>query len=128
MAKDPKGHGSNGRGYRGKYPDKIREVHGMQGVYRGHAFVKTNGGGRHLIDAKSTNGQMPRTGHDISKYPGAVPAPSSDEMAAKQLAAGHSKSGLPVTHDAMGGLSKSIARGHAMRSAGDGGHVSNFRK
>lgn len=111
MAKDTKGHGSNGRGYRGKYPNKIREVHGMQGVYRGAAFVKTNAGARHLIHASTTGGMMPRTGHDISLYPGATIAPPSDEMAAKQLAAGHSKSGLPVTHGAMG-----IATGNRKRS------------
>jgi len=103
MAKDAKGHGSNGRGYRGKLPNKIREVHGMQGAYRGYAFVKTNGGGRHLIHASATGGKMPRVGQSIGDFSAAEIAPSSDEMAAKQLAAGHSKSGLPITHTAMGG-------------------------
>jgi len=108
MPKDAKGHGSNpgqggGRKYRGKYPDNIHTVYGMNGPYRGHALVTTNGGGRHLISAFSTGGRMPRPGQSIGSFSGASIAPSSDEMAAQMLKYNSEKSSKPPTHSAMGG-------------------------
>lgn len=49
----------------------------------------------------------------------------ADQDAKAALASGSKSAPAPV-HDSMASLHASIDRGHAMRSAGDGGHVPNF--
>lgn len=53
--------------YRGKHPEKIREVIGHKET-KGMVTVKLNNGTKHQIHAKDTMGKMPKTGEHISKY------------------------------------------------------------
>jgi hypothetical protein len=53
--------------YRGKHPEKIREVIGHKET-KGMVTVKLNNGTKHQIHAKDTGGKMPNVGEHISKY------------------------------------------------------------
>jgi len=54
------------RKYRGKYPSNICEVTSTK--VRGRMLVKTNNGGYYFIDAKDTDGLMPKCGVDVHSY------------------------------------------------------------
>lgn len=54
------------RKYRGKYPNNICEVSGTK--VRGRMLVKTNNGGYYFIDAKDTDGLMPKLGVGVHSY------------------------------------------------------------
>lgn len=96
--KDAQGHGSNPRGYRGKYPDRIHTVSGMH--ERGLAHVRTNGGDKFYIRAKNTGGVMPKPGEDMNQYPHAEPLGPSNTKAADALASGAKSDPVPI-HDGM---------------------------
>jgi hypothetical protein len=98
--KDQLGHGSNPRGYRGKYPNKIQSVGSLSGQ-RGVMRVTTNAGERFDIHGRDTGGMMPRPGEDIGNHPYAarVGGPNNSD-AASQLASGAKSETVPV-HDGM---------------------------
>lgn len=50
--------------YRGKYPNRIREVFTKNGV----ACVTTNDGARYAIKASQTGDALPKVGRDVSEY------------------------------------------------------------
>jgi hypothetical protein len=128
MAKDQLGHGSNqrGTGAQGmrlvkthvlgphsakvyKNPDWEENVVKFfhNGVYQSKADSHTND----LADAHAT------ARFQLQRY--------MDQDAKASLASGPKSDAAP-THDSMTNLQGSIERGHAMRSAGDGRHVSGF--
>lgn len=104
--KDSQGHGSNGRGYRGKYPNKIRAVSGGSGGH-GFALVETNSGERRSVHAKDTGGMYPKMGADLNDYKHTSAddyrSAQADSMAARQMAQGHPKSAVVDTHPAHAG-------------------------
>jgi hypothetical protein len=122
MAKDALGHGSNGRGrkpipghpYHAKTDAELRYIvkdaseaaQAAQGM--GKLETKYND---QINDAATVLGYRARGGQSD--------APSD------QLNSGPKSAAAPV-HDSMTSLQGSIARGHAMRLAGDGGHVPGF--
>lgn len=119
--KDALGHGSNS--------------HEIIDTHNGNKVMSQHTSHRKALNATgklepTKDGQMPRGGWRYQIRPIAQSATmtldhgSQDAMARDKLASGPKSAPAPI-HDSMS-LSDSIARGHAMRTAGDGGHVSNF--
>lgn len=135
MAKDQLGHGSNkGTGTQGmrlvkthvlgphsakvyKNPEWEENVVKFfrNGAYQSRADYHTNDMGDAHDTAKSA---LQRYADQDAKS-----RPVGDKAAASALG-----SGAPPVHDSMAGLSAGIARGHAMRTAGDGGHVPGYNE
>lgn len=137
MAKDELGHGSNQRGtgaqgmrlvkthVNGPHSAKVYKNPEWEenvvkffrnGAYQPKADYHTNDMGDAHDTAKSA----------LQRYAtqDAQSRPVGDRAAASAL----STSGSVPVHDSMAGLSAGIARGHAMRTAGDGGHVPGYNE
>jgi hypothetical protein len=122
--KDALGHGSNGRGYRGKYPNRLNEIAGHK---RGTVRVRTNAGEKFFIHAKDTGGVMPKLGSDISTHPYAERI-SDNASAATSLASGPKSAPAPV-HDSMANKRDArLAKNEEIRTANRQRMAANAKK
>lgn len=147
MAKDAKGHGSAGRGgssnakASGSLMNAMMRTHASVGAAQKQRAAEFNA---HLND-QNYAGMGPAPAHwgdagDQTRGGGGDQGGSpvtegghggdwGNMTAAKELSSGTPKSAPAPVHDSMGAsLSAGISRGHAMRTAGDGGHVSGYNE
>lgn len=123
--KDTKGHGSNPRGITkvtairysnepGSSRRTVSVTHNL-GTTSGYEDNLHMGAlvTRGLREGATVSGGEAASGHQI-------------DAAAASLHSDTAKSAPAPVHDSMTNLSAGIDRGHAMRSAGDGGHVPDF--
>jgi hypothetical protein len=135
MAKDALGHGSNARGGAGRKPipghpyhaktsDELRyiikDASEAERATRGMSAYNPNSGKR-----EDTAGKYSDQVNDAATVLAYRDRGGKSDHPADQLAGGPKSAPVP-THDSMTNLQGSIERGHAMRSAGDGGHVPGF--
>jgi hypothetical protein len=127
MAKDALGHGSNARGGAGRKPIPGHPYHAKTSDELRYIQKDAHEAGRNAQEMGDERG--------INKYADQVNDAATvlayrdrggkSDHPADQLAGGPKSAPVP-THDSMTNLQGSIERGHAMRSAGDGGHVPGF--
>lgn len=141
--KDPKGHGSNKRGNTGTQGMRLVKTHVMgphsAKVYKNPEWeenvVKFFHNGNYQSKADYHTNDM-SDAHDTAQHQlGRYMTAGGEQMASNASAASHlaggsasPKAAAAPVHDSMAGLQAGIARGHAMRTAGDGGHVSGYNE
>jgi hypothetical protein len=133
MAKDALGHGSNSRGrkpipghpYHAKTDAELRyiikDASEAEKATRGMSSYNPGSGKR-----EDTAGKYSDQVNDAASVLAYRGRGGASDAPSDQLHSGTDKSAAAPVHDSMASMQASIERGHAMRSAGDGGHVPGF--